>query len=178
MEINEKLQAVFNEFRPISLPRWDELPDIELYMDQVMALMEKYVGNSADEKLLTPAMVNNYVKMGIMPPPVKKRYSRVHLVHLIIICILKQVMPISIIRDLIKTSLSALPEEELLNLFGDYYSNAANEAVKNLEKRVEGVEHEDATELNMLAAFCAVRAQIELRIAERLACDNAEEKSE
>ena len=77
------------------LPRWNALPDIELYMDQVVAVMEKqlslYQENYAeDARLITPSIINNYVKLKIIPAPVKKRYSREHLAYLIIICILKQ----------------------------------------------------------------------------------------
>ena len=65
------------------LPRWEELPDIELYMDQVITLIERYLApllEEADEennKIITSAMINNYVKLGIMPKPIKKRYERV-----------------------------------------------------------------------------------------------------
>ena len=58
-----------------SIPHWDALPDLDLYMDQVIAFMEKYLslfGDSRD-KLITPSMINNYVKLGVLPPPVKKK---------------------------------------------------------------------------------------------------------
>ena len=57
------------------LPRWAELPDLELYMDQVLLLAERSLGPDApsDHKGLTASMVNNYVKLGLLPPPVKKK---------------------------------------------------------------------------------------------------------
>ena len=86
------------------IPRWNELPEIELYMDQVIALMEKYLGVFYDEenKTITPSIINNYVKLGLVPPPVKKRYSKIHLAYLLIICILKQVMPINVVMKIIE----------------------------------------------------------------------------
>ena len=84
------------------LPYWDELPEIDLYMDQVIVLMEKYLSwyieENQETKIITPSMINNYVKLGIIPPPEKKKYSKVHIAYLIIICSLKQVMPIPDIK--------------------------------------------------------------------------------
>ncbi|OQB24330.1 MAG: hypothetical protein BWY11_01204 [Firmicutes bacterium ADurb.Bin182] len=86
------------------LPLWDELTDIGLYMDQVTGLLQKYLSvylrDDAD-KLISPSMVNNYVKMGIIPPPVNKRYGKDHIASLIMICVLKQVLSISEIKSLI-----------------------------------------------------------------------------
>ena len=83
------------------IPLWNELPELDLYMDQVIGLMEKYLNASKKDKLITPSMINNYVKLGIMPPPQKKKYSKTHIAYLIIICSLKQVMPIPNIKILI-----------------------------------------------------------------------------
>lgn len=86
------------------LPRYDELPGIDLYMDQVVAVVSDYLHpymRDAKEQHLTPAMINNYVKLKLLPAPVKKRYNRSHLCHLIIICMLKPVLAIPEIHDLI-----------------------------------------------------------------------------
>ena len=77
------------------IPLWNELPELDLYMDQIIVLMEKYLGSSQEDKLITPSMINNYVKLGIIPRPTKKKYSKTHIAYLIIICSLKQVMPIA-----------------------------------------------------------------------------------
>ena len=63
------------------MPRWEELPEIDLYMDQVIAIAEKYLRpiTAEGDNLLTQAMINNYVKNGIVPPPIKKRYGREHM---------------------------------------------------------------------------------------------------
>ena len=84
------------------LPRWDELPDIELYMDQVITLMGKYFGwlSPQDESVLTSSMINNYVKIGIIPAPIKKKYSRTHLFRLIIILKREQKMKFLIFSHL------------------------------------------------------------------------------
>jgi len=96
------------------LPRWQELPSIDLYMDQVVLLMEQYLRlyMPDGDSFLTPAMINNYVKSKTLPPPVKKRYGRSHIAGLIFICILKQVLPIADIYDLLlrDTDDALLPE--------------------------------------------------------------------
>ena len=63
------------------LPDWEDLPAIELYMDQVITLLEQYLSVFGGGKIITQPMINNYVKLEIMPPPVKKRYARRHLAY-------------------------------------------------------------------------------------------------
>ena len=65
----------------VSLPRWEELPDMDLYMDQVVTLLNEYLKpfHAKDqEKMVTSTMINNYVKHGIVSPPVKKKYTKNH----------------------------------------------------------------------------------------------------
>ena len=82
-----------------SLPEWEELPDIELYMDQLVNCVNRVLAplssaDSSEELLLTKSMVNNYVKQRVLPPPEKKRYDRRHLAMLLMLCPLKQVCSI------------------------------------------------------------------------------------
>ncbi len=113
------------------LPYWNELPEIELYMDQVIVLMEKYLSLhiSNGDKIITPSMINNYVKLGIMPAPIKKRYSRIHIAYLIIICSLKQIIPIPEIKRLIEMRVAKSSIEETLNFFSDLYDSTFNTVV-------------------------------------------------
>lgn len=119
-------------FNPIThkLPYWDELPEIDLYMDQVIVLMEKYLSwyieENQETKIITPSMINNYVKLGIMPAPIKKKYSRIHIAYLIIICSLKSVIPISEIKNLIERRIASSSIEDLLNFFSDLFDSTAN----------------------------------------------------
>lgn len=114
------------------LPRWDELPDLELYMDQVLSLVERYLSSypGADGKALTASMVNNYVKKGVMPPPVKKKYTRVHLAHLLMICVLKVVLPIDQIRHLLHESRKDRDEQAVYDDFCETFESSAAEAAE------------------------------------------------
>jgi len=116
------------------LPRWDELPDFELYMDQVLSLMERYLGSypGFDRKGLTASMVNNYVKLGVMPPPVKKKYTRVHLAHLIMICILKASLPIDLIRKLILSSAEGRDERSGYDWFCETFEASVRRSAEDV----------------------------------------------
>ena len=63
------------------LPLWSDLPKLELYMDQVVMLLNEYLAYiyelNSDEKSVTSSMINNYVKMKIIPAPNKKKYSKI-----------------------------------------------------------------------------------------------------
>ena len=90
--MNEKFARSIETLENFRLPRYGDLPELELYMDQVISTVEKYLSalKVGDKSILTPSMVNNYVKNGVIPPPEKKRYTRDHLAQIIIICTLKQ----------------------------------------------------------------------------------------
>ena len=80
-----KWEAYLNEH---ALPTWDKLPGLELYMDQVTSFIDGQLAGSKrneDDKLLTKTMINNYTKNDLLPPPVKKKYSKEHLLSLIFI---------------------------------------------------------------------------------------------
>lgn len=86
------------------LPRWAELPDLELYLDQVLGLLEKYLSPLfpyAQGQVMTASMVNNYVKQRLVPPPVKKRYTRRHVSLLMMIGILKPAFALPQIKALL-----------------------------------------------------------------------------
>lgn len=95
-----------------SLPSWEKLPSFELYMDQVIVLLSQYLSyipqNDDEGPRITASIINNYVRMHVMPAPVKKKYSRIHIAYLIMICTLKQSLSISYIRKI----LPSLDDEE------------------------------------------------------------------
>ena len=102
--VKYQLEQWTNDMTALELPDWKELPNLELYMDQVVLLLTRYLSPLAkgeDEKFITASIVNNYVRLKIMPPPVKKKYARRHLACLIMICVLKQSLSISCIQRLL-----------------------------------------------------------------------------
>ena len=105
----------------IVLPRWDELPDISLYLEQVLELVNgslgKFLEGDKNGRILTQTMVNNYVKHGFIQSPVKKRYDKTALASLIVIAVLKDIFTIKDISDLISLAIDANNPEESYNYF-------------------------------------------------------------
>lgn len=126
--LEQRYTLICEKLAAHKLPRWESFPDIELYMDQVVAVMEKALelynkGGSEESKLITPSIINNYVKLKIIPAPHKKRYNREHLAYLVMICILKQTLAISSIVKIIETNLESKSIKELYNEFCSIYEN-------------------------------------------------------
>lgn len=78
-----------------SCPAWEDLPDIYLYMDQAISILEKYLSPFSEEKSITSTMINNYVKQKIISPPQNKKYSREQIANIYMLCILKRFMQLS-----------------------------------------------------------------------------------
>lgn len=108
------------------IPRWNELPNIDLYMDQVLNYIESVLNDyiKSDEKYITKTMINNYVKQGILESPINKKYNRLHISKLFVICILKQVYSISEIKELISLALEINSAENGYNRFCDYLTDS------------------------------------------------------
>ena len=119
--------AVSRQLLEHHLPTWDELPDFELYMDQVLSLTARYLDglpNLADSKL-TASMINNYVKVKLIPAPQGKRYSRRHIAYLLLICLLKPVLPIAAIQLIFSTVQGGGDEKAFYDRFCELYRQAS-----------------------------------------------------
>lgn len=178
MSKNEKKFEDYFKIIKHKLPYWDELPEIDLYMDQVVALMEKYMSfHKTDEnsKIITNSMINNYVKLGIMPAPIKKRYSREHIAYLIIICSLKQALPIADIKNLIETRVARTSIEETLNFFSDSYDSVFNTVIAIGKKYNQRNDTEDELFADT-ALFLAMGSSASKYIASQIAKLNEKNK--
>ena len=103
------------------LPAWDQIPNFGLYMEQVILLLRQYLDylppELKEEEFITSAAINNYVRTKIMPEPVKKRYYRVHIAYLLVICTLKQGLSIALIQRVLPMG---LPEEQVREIYTRY----------------------------------------------------------
>ena len=103
------------------LPLWEDIPDIGLYMEQVIRLLKSYLDylppELKEEQFITSTTINNYVRKRIMPEPEKKKYYRVHIAYLLIICSLKQCLSIPTLQKIIPVDLS---EEDLKQTYSAY----------------------------------------------------------
>ena len=138
-------------------PRWAELPGIQLYMDQLTGYINEALAplGVGSENNLTKAMVNNYVKQKVLPPPVNKRYGRGHLAALLMLCTLKSVMPISAVQQLFESWGGADGLEQLYADFRQLYSQV-NSAVAARLGQLPG---EDARRVLLSSALASHAAQ-------------------
>ncbi len=115
------------DIRAYHCPRWAELPDLELYMDQVMSVLDKhlkiFIGDDPT-KSITPTMINNYVKQKLVRAPKNKRYDKGHLAQLYIITLLKQIMSLGQIQDAITCVMSSYSAEPGYDLFCDIFEQS------------------------------------------------------
>jgi len=123
-----KKQEYIDKIKQYHCPRYEELPPFALYTDQLKELLEMYLSQfeiPGEEKFITPTMISNYVKQKIIPPPIKKKYDRDHIVYLIVIGILKQILNISDIGILIKMQRRLYP----INLAYNYFCTELEKAL-------------------------------------------------
>lgn len=128
------------------IPRWEELPEIDLYMDQVLNFIEKYALFPTSEDgshCITKSMINNYVKLGLMPKPVKKKYSRTHVAYLIAITTLKQVLSISEVQEACIQQILKSGERAAYNLFCEEQERAVRYMVNRMVVQGETVIEEE-----------------------------------
>ena len=108
MTIDRKdlLNSIMDSFDRIGYIRAEDIPAIDLYMDQVTTLMDKALKNTTrypeNDKVLTKTMINNYAKNDLLPPPVKKKYTKEHMLVLIFIYYYKNILSITDIQTLLE----------------------------------------------------------------------------
>ncbi len=126
----------------------ETIPNIDLYMDQVTTFMDSNLQNSkrrSQDKILTKTMINNYAKNNLLPPPIKKKYSKDHILMLIFIYYLKNVLSINDIRTLLNplsekyfsSNSSTLSLEEIYKNIFQLESEQFNSLVKDVLKKFD-----------------------------------------
>ena len=83
----------------------EDIPNIDLYMDQITTFMDTHLADSRrypDDKIMTKTMINNYTKNNLLPPSVKKKYSREHMLLLILIYYFKNILSIKDIETVLE----------------------------------------------------------------------------
>lgn len=157
MEELRELKERLNHERPAA---WDSLPDIALYMDQIISYMPRQLIRYEESENLTSAMVNNYIKDGLLPRAEGKRYGQTHLAYLTAICALKQVLSVKEMKTLIQSGAEGREPERLYNYFCRELDAALKETAVALD------EEQEKTELARMALGLALRSY-----ADKLACE-------
>lgn len=160
-KITGRLQQWLKGMKKFTLPSWDQLPQLELYMDQVILLLRQYLSplhHEEDDKSITTSIINNYVRMKIIPPPVKKKYSRVHLASLIMICILKQSLSISCIQRMLPQEMNEETLQPFYHDFVEQYGMVQNRFLQHTQKENE----------EKLLTSCAILSTLSTELTEFL----------
>ena len=104
IDAKDLLNSILESLSRIDYIKPEDFPNIDLYMDQVTTFMDSQLAVSKrhpEDKVLTKTMINNYAKNNLLPPPVKKKYSKEHLLALIFIYYFKNILSISDIQEIL-----------------------------------------------------------------------------
>lgn len=168
--VKEELEKWLAEISDFKHPELSNLPDIDLYMDQVITYLDRILKPYAsdDSKVLTSSMINNYVKAKLIPAPNGKKYTRNHISYMLIIAALKQILSISDIEKLFYTQRKK-ENFSIYNLFKDTYDSTLLKTTKDFEEKVKNVNVlNENDELSLLALNLTIEATINKLIAEKI----------
>jgi len=104
IDTKDMLNSILSSISKIDYVKSEDIPNIDLYMDQVTTFMEEQLASSKrhnDDKILTKTMINNYAKNNLLPPPEKKKYSKEHVLVMIFIYYFKNILSIKDIDTLL-----------------------------------------------------------------------------
>ena len=134
----ERLRDIFARLDSLDYIKPEQIPNIDLYMDQVTTFMDEHLGQSKryeDDKVLTKTMINNYAKNNLLPPPEKKKYTKEHVLTLIFIYYFKNILSISDIQS-------------ILNPITDkYFGKDGSYSLEDIYREVFGLEHQETQNL-------------------------------
>ena len=105
IDTNDILNSILESLDHVDYIRPEEIPNIDLYMDQVTTFMDEHFSSTkrySEDKILTKTMINNYTKNNLLPPSVKKKYSREHMLLLILIYYFKNILSIKDIETVLE----------------------------------------------------------------------------
>ena len=157
VDTSDMLKSIFDTFSGLDYIRPEDIPNIDLYMDQVTTFMEDHLKKTRrhpGDKILTKTMINNYAKNDLLPPPTKKKYSREHMLVLIFIYYFKNLLSITDIQALLKP----LTEKYFKNDkdFGmeEVYKEVFSLEKGELEKLQKDAPEEDREFLQLFSFIC------------------------
>jgi len=150
----------------VRIPRWEQLPQIALYMDQVLLVLGSMLEPFAAGEAPTATMINNYVKMKLTPPPEKKKYTREHLAWFFQICLLKKVLSMQEIAILKVHLLDNLTAEAAYDRF-----------CRELELRLQQPDGPDTPDCDPALAYAIRSVVCKLRV-ERILAEKQEKPEE
>ena len=173
INIEEILNEIIDKMQDVMKIRANDIPNIDLYMDQVTTFMDEKLRSTvrkgeAEENILTKTMINNYAKNDLLPPPVKKKYSREHMMVLIFVYYFKSFLTISDIQTLLNPITEQYFGEDSELKVSDIYEEILKTGAAEMPKLEEDIrttygaaqktfaeaDEEDAEYLRLFAYIC------------------------
>ena len=165
-----------------------DIPDIDLYMEQVTNFIEEKLGNTKrniDDKILTKTMINNYTKQGLLMPPTNKKYSKQHIVLMILVYYLKQILSLEDIHSLFGPILKDMstPDDDVVSLHDIYsiftdlkdyelehFSESLGKNMSTINSKIDDLEGEsqDLAQLFLIVIMLVAQANAQKRLAEKI----------
>ncbi len=196
----ERLQDMLDFLGSLSHVKTEQIPGIDLYMDQVTTFMDEHLKDTRrhpDDKVLTKTMINNYAKNNLLPPPVKKKYSKDHMLLLIFIYYFKNLLSFNDIEELFRPITARHFSEEpsevsLEDIYNEVFTLEAaqmDSLTKDLKAKFEkaqgtfaqsDVSEENREYLRLFAFICELSFDVYLKkqmiemIADQLRGENPE----
>ncbi len=170
--IKKSLEVWLNELNNFSFKKYEELPDIELYMDQVVTFLEKQIKifqNSSLDKQITSSMINNYVKGEVVSAPISKKYNREHLAAIEEVITLKQVLSIAEVKQILDERYKDSAEKgEIFNSFNELETEKITSIVSEAFKHLNDIDDNDTKALIDLALDFALSAVAYINISKKI----------
>ncbi len=141
----KRISNILHQLAEIDYVHPEDIPNIDLYMDQVLTFLEQELGNvteATEDKAMTKTMINNYTKNQILPSPEKKKYSRDHMLNLIFIYYLKNFLSMKDIKSILDPineryfgSDKGLGFYDIYSAMVGYESKVANDVTRDIIKK-------------------------------------------
>lgn len=184
----DELSKLIDELSLLDDIKPSEIPDMNLYMEQVTSLIDNKLSHLKREdvdRILTKTMINNYTKSGILMPPTNKKYSKQHIILLIMVYYLKQILSINDIHNLLSPVLKNIEttEDDVLSLdeiystfldmkheeFNDHYSHFSQRC-KLIDEKTKNIndENKEIAQLFLLVIMLVAQADAQKRLAEKI----------
>ena len=180
IDIHDMMNSIIKSVSRIDYIKPEDIPGIDLYMDQVTTFMESQLASSKrypDDKVLTKTMINNYAKNNLLPSPEKKRYSREHLLLLIFIYYFKSILSISDIQTLLnpitEKYFKSDSDMDLTAIYNDVFSMEKNQIeyltkdllsrYKTAQDTFENAPEEDREFLKLFSFICLLSFDVYMK---------------
>ncbi|MFD1486274.1 DUF1836 domain-containing protein [Lacticaseibacillus baoqingensis] len=169
MAEEEAFAAYLARLQRANLPRWTDLPQFDLYMDQVVQFVNEIIAPLGLDPL-TATMVNNYVKKGVIAAPTKKKYHRAQLANILVLAILKPVFNLDTIANGIRYQLIDRQPAQAFDAFILAFIGAVQQANSDFtgEVTINKVNKADTTNIQSAMVGLAINAVLEKLLVETM----------